>query len=131
MTNMYYICQYIGAEYSHYRGVGVDLKVGVRKLLSEPKSGVKEGYFFMTGPKSGQVFNNEKNKKSPLALKHALMPFNLNILIYRAFAASMLSARPFINFRHTKMGRGGQKHSSTTFQNGGTCPSPPTATPRH
>lgn len=52
MTNMYYICQYIGAEYSHHRGVGVDLKVGVRKLLREPKSGVREGYFFMRGPES-------------------------------------------------------------------------------
>lgn len=49
MTNMYYICQYIGAEYSLNRGVGLDLEVGVRKLLNEPKS--------------GQAFNKSKMKK--------------------------------------------------------------------
>lgn len=109
MTNMYDICQYIGAENSLNRDVGLDLEVGVRKLLSEPKSGVREWYFFMRGPEMGQAFNNSKMKKSPSAPKHALMPFNLNILIYRAFSLFMLSARPFINFRKKKKwGEGGK-----------------------
>ena len=53
----------------------------------------------------GQAFNNSKMKKNPFAPKHALMPFNLNILIYRAFSLS----RPFINFRQKKKwGEGGK-----------------------